>query len=167
MVPNETKRAMKNTSTYPRAVTNANVAAAQESRRKLWDELHPGPPPPISHPIPKLTLPPIPGQPRAIVAAGPARRKARRRRERLVRFAVLTAACLIVQGCTMVSYTSPSGERFMRSSFGATTAIAALSVESGTNGVRRVEMHGYTNDANQALGTVTEAAVRAALAAPK
>ena len=135
--------------------SRAKMAEALEERRRLWDELHPGPPPPISHPIPKLTLPPIPS-PRALLSAG-----------RRLRAAVLVLPVLLTQGCTMVSYTSPSGERFSRSSFGATTAIAALTVESGTNGVRRVEMHAYTNDANQALGTVTEAAVRAALGAPK
>jgi len=59
---------------------------------------------------------------------------------------------------------SISGERFSRFCFGSKTAIASLSVEAGTNGVRRVELQGYQSDANQALGTVTEAAVRAAVA---
>jgi hypothetical protein len=36
-------------------------------------------------------------------------------------------------------------------------------VEADTNGVRRVQMRGYQNDTSQALGTVTEAAVRAAI----
>ena len=36
--------------------------------------------------------------------------------------------------------------------------------EADTNGVRRVDLHGYQNDSSQALGAVTEAAVRAALA---
>ena len=67
-------------------------------------------------------------------------------------------------GCSRLSYTGPSGERFSRFSFGSKTAIASLSVEAGTNGVRRVDLQGYQNDANQALGTVTEAAVRAAVA---
>ena len=40
-------------------------------------------------------------------------------------------------------------------------------VEIGTNGVRRVELRGYRNDATQALATVTEAAVRAALSQAK
>jgi hypothetical protein len=72
---------------------------------------------------------------------------------------ILLAAC----GCSMVTYTSPSGERFMRSSIGANTSVSSLAVESDTNGVRRVEMHGYQNDASQALSAVTEAAVKAAL----
>ncbi len=81
--------------------------------------------------------------------------------------AVLALAVLplLVGGCQFLTYTSPNGEHFSRSSFGTSTAIAALTVESDTNGVRRVELHGYTNDASQALGTVTEAAVRAALQA--
>ena len=70
-------------------------------------------------------------------------------------------------GCSIVSYTSPNGERFMRSSLGANTSVSSLAVESNTNGVRRVEMHGYQNDASQALGTVTEAAVKAAVQAIK
>jgi hypothetical protein len=66
-----------------------------------------------------------------------------------------------------VTYRSPSGERFARGSFGANTSISSLAVESGTNGIRRVEMRGYQNDASQALGTVTEAAVKAAVSAAK
>lgn len=75
---------------------------------------------------------------------------------------VLTGAC----GCTVLSYTSSTGERFSRTSLGAQTSVASLSVECDTNGVRRVEMRGYQNETTQALGTVTEAAVRAALQSP-
>ena len=67
----------------------------------------------------------------------------------------------------MLTYSGPSGERFSRSSLGATTALSSLSVEADTNGVRRVELRGYTNDSAQALGAVTEAAVRAALQSAK
>ncbi len=75
----------------------------------------------------------------------------------------MLATCLC--GCQSLTYTSPSGERFSRSSLGNATVISALTVESGTNGLRRVELHGYQTDSTQALGTVTEAAVRAALKA--
>ncbi len=75
----------------------------------------------------------------------------------------LLATCLC--GCQSLTYTSPSGERFSRTSLGTATAISALTVESDTNGVRRVELRGYQNEASQALGTVTEAAIRAALTA--
>ena len=78
-------------------------------------------------------------------------------------FALLTAAT----GCSVVTYRSATGERFMRGSFGSNTTVSSLAVESDTNGVRRVEMHGYQNDASQALGTVTEAAVKAAVSAIK
>ena len=54
----------------------------------------------------------------------------------------------------------------LRSSFGASTAIAALRVEAGTNGLRSVRLEGYRNECEQALGAVTEAAVRAALRNP-
>ena len=76
-----------------------------------------------------------------------------------------TAALLtfLFAGCTMLSYTGPNGERFSRSSLGSTTALSSLVVEADTNGVRHVELRGYTNDSAQALGAVTEAAVRAAL----
>jgi hypothetical protein len=117
---------------------------------RLWTELHPKPPPPIGHPIPLLTPPPAP-QPR--VAAG------------------LRAACsallLVASGCQVLTYTGPGGERFTRASLGGNTSVASLAVESDTNGVRRVELKGYANDSSQALGTVTEAAVRAALAGPR
>jgi len=83
-----------------------------------------------------------------------------------VLLAALFAAAALT-GCSLVTYRSPSGERFMRGSFGANTSVSSLAVESNTNGVRRVEMHGYQNDASQALGTVTEAAVKAAVQAVK
>jgi hypothetical protein len=70
---------------------------------------------------------------------------------------------LLSTGCQILKYSSPTGERFTRASFASQTAIASLSVESTTNGIRRVELRGYTNDSSQALGTVTDAAVRAAI----
>ncbi len=77
---------------------------------------------------------------------------------------LLLPLVLVLAGCSRLSYTGPAGERFSRFSFGSKTAIASLTVEAGTNGIRRVDLQGYQNDANQALGTVTEAAVRAAVA---
>ncbi len=77
--------------------------------------------------------------------------------------AALLALALAATGCSLLSYTSPSGEHFSRYSFGSKTAIASLNVQADTNGVRRVELQGYQNDANTALSTVTEAAVRAAV----
>ncbi len=73
----------------------------------------------------------------------------------------LLAAAL--SGCTMVTWTGPGGERFSRGSIGASTSLSALSVETGTNGIRRIEVRGYQNENSQALGTVTEAAVKAAI----
>jgi hypothetical protein len=75
-------------------------------------------------------------------------------------FAVLP---LLVGGCTLVTYTSPGGERFTRGSLGANTSLSSLTVEAGTNGVRRVDLRGYQNDSSQALGAVTEAAVAGAV----
>jgi len=70
-------------------------------------------------------------------------------------------------GCQVLTYHGPTGERFTRSSLGANTSISSLTIESGTNGVRRVELRGYQNDTAQALGTVTEAAVKAAIQSAK
>ena len=71
---------------------------------------------------------------------------------------------LVATGCQVLTYRSPNGERFSRSSFASKTSIASLTLETETNGVRRVQLQGYQNDAaTQALGIVTEAAVRAAL----
>jgi len=78
-----------------------------------------------------------------------------------------TTLCSLGTGCQVLSYSSPIGERFTRSSFGAVTAISSLTVESGTNGLRRVHLHGYQNDSTQALGVITDAAVRAAVQAVK
>ena len=77
----------------------------------------------------------------------------------------LLALALAACGCSMLTYTGPSGEHFTRCTFGSKTAIAALNVETGTNGIRRIELQGYQNDSTQALGTVTEAVVRAVMQA--
>lgn len=80
--------------------------------------------------------------------------------------AILSLACLTT-ACQVLTYTAPTGERFSRTSLGARTAISSLTVEAATNGLRRVEVRGYSNDSTQVLGTVTEAAVRAAIAGAK
>ena len=125
---------------------------------RLWAELHVVPRP-ISHPIPRLARCPF----------RPAAGSALDRLRRLCRPTFLGGVLLLAStaGCTVLSYTGPNGERFSRSSVGTSLALASLVVESGTNGLRRVELQGYQNDAAQALGTVTEAAVRAALQGAK
>jgi hypothetical protein len=80
---------------------------------------------------------------------------------------LVTAASVALTGCQFLSYRSPTGETFTRTSLGANISVSSLSVESDTNGVRRVDLRGYQNDSTQALGTVTEAAVRAALQGAK
>ena len=75
----------------------------------------------------------------------------------------LGLAATLFSGCQVLTYASPTGERFSRVSVGANTSISALTVETTTNGLRRIELHGYQNDSAQALGAVTEAAVRAAI----
>jgi hypothetical protein len=89
------------------------------------------------------------------------------KKHKLILVSLLT---LPLCGCQMLSYTGPNGERFSRRSLGGVSSLSSLVVETGTNGLRRVELHGYTNDANQALsslGSVTEAAVRAAVQSAK
>ena len=81
----------------------------------------------------------------------------------LSRTTLLALLTALAAGCQALTYDGPNGERFARSSLGSTTSISSLTVESGTNGLRRVELRGYQNDSTQALSTVTEAAVRAAL----
>jgi len=73
----------------------------------------------------------------------------------------------LLSGCQVLSYASPTGERLSRASLGSNTSISSLAVETGTNGLRRVELHGYQNDSSQALGAVTDAAVRAAVQSAK
>jgi len=87
----------------------------------------------------------------------------------LTRLTYLTLAAALVAtcGCTVLSYTSPTGEHFTRGSLGANTSISSLAIEAGTNGVRRVELRGYQNDSSQALSAVTEAAVKAAIESAK
>jgi hypothetical protein len=83
------------------------------------------------------------------------------------RLALISLVPLCLCGCQVLTYTSPTGERFTRSSLGANTSIHSLSVESTTNGVRKVHLNGYEQDQTQALGAVTDAAVRAAIQAAK
>lgn len=73
----------------------------------------------------------------------------------------------LAAGCTVLTYTAPSGEHFTRCAVGANTSISSLRVDAGTNGERRVELQGYSNDSSQALATVTAAAVKAALTSAK
>jgi hypothetical protein len=73
----------------------------------------------------------------------------------------------ICAGCTILTYKSPTGEHFTRTSLGGKTSISHLTVESRTNGVRRVDLRGYKDDTTEALGTITEAAVKAAISAAK
>ncbi|MGH7967949.1 MAG: hypothetical protein ACREIC_04395, partial [Limisphaerales bacterium] len=75
--------------------------------------------------------------------------------------------CVLACGCQVLTDTGPNGEHFSRKSLGSTTSIAALTIETGTNGMRRVQLQGYQNDPSQALGIVTEAAVHAALQSAK
>ncbi len=129
-------------------------------KRRLWAEIHRGTNPPITHPIPKLSLPSRAG------ATSPADRIEDfvRNRLRLLGGVALPAVVLwFCAGCTVVSYSGPGGERFSRQSFGTASAISALEVECGTNGVRRIQLQGYSSDSAAAAGAVTEAAVRAVL----
>jgi hypothetical protein len=87
--------------------------------------------------------------------------------QRFNAFNLLTFLTLAASGCTVLTYTSPNGERFTRGSLGANTSISSLAIEAGTNGVRRVELRGYQNDSSQALSAVTEAAVKAAIESAK
>jgi hypothetical protein len=73
----------------------------------------------------------------------------------------------LVSGCQVLSYVGPSGERLTRVSLGSNTSVSALAVETGSNGLQKVELHGYQNDSSQALGAVTEAAVRSAIQSVK
>ncbi len=79
----------------------------------------------------------------------------------------LAAVCLATPGCSVLTYSNPNGERFTRCLLGAHLGISSLALESDTNGVRRVELRGYEDDTTQSLGTVTEAAVRAAVQSAK
>ena len=83
----------------------------------------------------------------------------------IIQLTTASVFLVLTCGCQVLTYNGPNGERFSRSSLGANISISSLSVEEGTNGLRRLDMRGYQNDSTQALGVVTEAAVRAALQA--
>ena len=85
----------------------------------------------------------------------------------LTQLTLLTFLTILACGCQVLTYHGPNGERFTRSSLGANTTISALTIETDTNGLHHVELRGYQNDSAQALGTVTEAAVKAAIQSAK
>jgi hypothetical protein len=78
-----------------------------------------------------------------------------------------SAFVLLSTGCSVLTYRTPTGERFTRSSIGSNLAISSLTVSADTNGVRTVNLRGYQNDSTQALGVVTDAAVKAAITSAK
>src|SRR5437899_11916857 len=75
----------------------------------------------------------------------------------------LTITC----GCQVLTYTGPNGERFKRLSVATTTSLTSVTVETGSNGLRRVEVHGYRHDLSQTLATVAESAARGAVQGAK
>ena len=79
----------------------------------------------------------------------------------------LVLVTALASGCQLLTYENPMGERLSRTSLGSNTSISSLTVETDSHGLRRVELHGYQNDSSQALGTVTEAAVRTAIQSAK
>ena len=83
----------------------------------------------------------------------------------IVQLTSVSLFVLLTCGCQVLAYNGPNGERFSRSSVGANISISSLSIEAGTNGLQHLDLRGYQNDSTQALGVVTEAAVRAALQA--
>jgi hypothetical protein len=95
-----------------------------------------------------------------------ARLDPRRHGHRIVQSAICILP-LLTAGCTLMSYTSPTGEHFSRTSLGANTSLHSLAFDASTNGLRRVEVRGYANDNTEALGSITEAAVRAAISSAK
>ena len=79
----------------------------------------------------------------------------------------VAAVLFVTAGCSTVRYTSPSGEKFARTSFGGKTAVNFLSVERQTNGAAKIVLKGYGQDQVEALGVVTDAAVSAAIKSVK
>lgn len=79
--------------------------------------------------------------------------------------AFLAVACLsvLVSGCNVTRYASPTGEKFSRWAIGARTSVSSLRVETGTNGLRQLDLKGYQNDTAATAAAVTESAVRAAV----
>jgi hypothetical protein len=77
------------------------------------------------------------------------------------------ALAAVTTGCQVLTYSSPNGERFTRSTIGNKTSIAHLSVTSSTNGMHKVDLKGYQDDSTEALGVITDAAIKAAISAAK
>jgi len=75
----------------------------------------------------------------------------------------LACGVAVLTGCQNLAYVGANGERFNRFAFGSQTTISSLELETATNGLRRIRLQGYQADSTQAMGIVTEAAVRAAL----
>jgi hypothetical protein len=85
-------------------------------------------------------------------------------------FLLLSLACLSLlagSGCAVMRYSGPEGESFSRVALGTRTGLSSLVVQTGTNGIRTIELRGYNTDSLSALGAVTEAAVRAVVTGTK
>ena len=59
---------------------------------------------------------------------------------------LLAIVLMATSGCQVLTYGGPNGEHFSRCSFGATTSISSLLVETNTNGLRRVELTVWTDN---------------------
>ena len=83
----------------------------------------------------------------------------------IMRKICLPFVCILVltAGCTVTSYTSPTGEKFSRTAIGTKTSVGELSVAADAGGVRSLKLKQYSNDHTETAAAVTEAAVRAAL----
>lgn len=80
---------------------------------------------------------------------------------------LITVLALLNTGCISTTFTSPDGMSFKRVAVGNKTTFGNLLLETTTNGVRRIQLKGYSNDQVEALSAVTEAAVRAAVSSAK
>src|SRR3954469_13904066 len=113
----------------------------------------------------KSSLPSVPSAQSVVKNSCPISRGSRLSWLKILGGFSLIPLCLC--GCQVLTYSAPTGERFSRSSFGANSSIHSLSVESSTNGIRKVHLNGYENNPPEALGGVTDPADKAAIQAAK
>ena len=69
---------------------------------------------------------------------------------------LLIFSVLVCAGCTNLSYKSPTGEKFRRTSIGNKTGISSLEITPQTNAAPKVLLKGYQSDSAAGMQSAVE-----------
>ena len=69
---------------------------------------------------------------------------------------LISALLVLGAGCTNLSYKSPTGEKFRRTSIGNKTGISSLEITPQTNAAPKVLLKGYQSDSAAGIQSAVE-----------